>query len=96
MEACASSGAPTLARALITGDTADFVSLNAFKIPTLRGVERTAPYFHDNSAKTLEDVARHYVTFFLIATDPAFDGDPPKILTEQDQADIVAFLKLLR
>jgi cytochrome c peroxidase len=83
-------------RALITGDPADFVSLNAFKIPTLRGVERTAPYFHDNSAKTLEDVARHYRTFFEIATDPSFDGDPPKILTEQDQADIVAFLKLLR
>jgi cytochrome c peroxidase len=87
---------PDPGRAVITGDTADFTSLNAFKIPTLRGVARTAPYFHDNSAKTLEDVARHYVTFFLIATDPSFDGDPPKVLTEQDQADIVAFLKLLR
>ena len=28
-----------------------------FKIPTLWGVKRTAPYFHDNSANTLEEVA---------------------------------------
>ena len=31
---------------------------------------RTAPYFHDNSAKTLEDVMRHYKKFFAIV-DPA-------------------------
>jgi cytochrome c1 len=29
-------------------------------------------------------------------TDPSVDGDPPVILTEQDQADIIAFLKLLK
>jgi cytochrome c peroxidase len=82
---------------LITGDGSDaFQSLNAFKIPTLWGVNKTAPYFHDNSAKTLEDVLRHYALFFAIVTDPAFDGDPPVILTEQDQADIIAFLKLLQ
>jgi hypothetical protein len=34
--------------------------------------------------------------FFTIATDPSFDGNPTVILTEQDQADIIAFLKLLR
>jgi cytochrome c peroxidase len=54
----------------------------------LWGVKNTAPYFHDNSAKTLEDVAAHYARFFL--TIPA-----PVILTDQDQADIVAYLKLL-
>src|SRR3954469_7382422 len=27
-----------------------FTSLNAFKIPGLRGARSTAPYFHDNSA----------------------------------------------
>ena len=32
---------------------------------------------------------------FLIATDPSIDGDPPVILTPDDQADIVAFLRLL-
>lgn len=59
-------------------------------------MSRTAPYFHDNSAKTLEDVLRHYAQFFAIVTDPSTNGDPPLILTEQDQADIIAFLKLLR
>lgn len=33
----------------------------AFKTPTLRGVALTAPYFHDGSAKSLEDVMAHYI-----------------------------------
>jgi hypothetical protein len=48
---------PDPRRVLITGDTENlfFDSINAFKTPTLWGVSRTAPYFHDNSAflKTL-------------------------------------------
>lgn len=32
----------------------------AFKTSTLRDVALTAPYFHDGSAKTLEDVVEHY------------------------------------
>jgi cytochrome c peroxidase len=85
---------PDPGRALITGDANDVESLNAFKIPTLWGVARTAPYFHDNSAKTLEDVMRHYLAFFV--TDPSFDGDPEIILTQQDMSDITAFLNLLK
>jgi hypothetical protein len=65
-----------------------FSDWNAFKIPILWGVKDTAPYFHDNSAKTLEDVAAHYAKFFQLI--PA-----PVTLTPQDQADIVAYLKLL-
>jgi cytochrome c peroxidase len=84
-------------RALITGIAGGpppglFTNLNAFKIPTLWGVKKRAPYFHDNSAKTLEDVAAHYTRFFLSLPIP----DAAKIrLTKQDQTDIVAFLKLL-
>jgi cytochrome c peroxidase len=52
---------------------------------------RTAPYFHDNSAKTLEEVAQFYALFFRDS--PATRGF---VFTEQDQADMVAFLKLLR
>jgi cytochrome c peroxidase len=57
----------------------------AFKTPTLWGVRLTAPYFHDNSAKTLRDVVDHYADFFF----------PPLgvFLTPQDRADIVAFLE---
>jgi cytochrome c peroxidase len=79
---------PDPGRALITGDPRD---VNAFKIPSLRGIRRTAPYFHDNSAKTLEEVAAHYAKVFLIISNPS----TPLILTPQDQADIVAYLKLL-
>ena len=64
---------------------------NLFKIPTLWGVRDTAPYFHDNSAKTLEEVAEHYAFFFF--NNP---GSPGFVFTAQDQADMVAFLRLLR
>jgi cytochrome c peroxidase len=80
---------PDPGRALITGNANDiFENLNAFKIPSLWGVARTAPYFHDNSAKTLEDVMRHYARFFQAVS--------PIVLDEQDQQDAVAFMKLLR
>ena len=62
---------------------------NFFKIPTLWGVKDTAPYFHDNSAKTLEELAEHYAFYFRT-------GTLRLELTPQDQADMVAFLKLLR
>jgi cytochrome c peroxidase len=87
-------------RALITGvgeETGTFDNVNAFKISPLWGIRRTAPYFHDNSAKTLEAVAAHYALFFSIITDPDGPGpaQPLVVLTPQDQADIVAYMKLL-
>ncbi len=85
---------PDPGRALITGisfvNDLTLENTNAFKISPLRGIARTAPYFHDNSAKTLEDVAAHYALFFNVVTSGAID------LTQGDQQDIVAFLKLLR
>ena len=86
---------PDPGRAAVTGSM-DFEHLNAFKISQLWGVADTAPYFHDNSAKTLEDVMLHYKKFFAAVTDPVVDGDPAIDLTDQDQKDIIAFLKLLR
>jgi len=90
---------PDPGRALITGRVPPiplpcnalgppFSDWNAFKIPTLWGIKNTAPYFHDNSAKTLEEVADHYAKFLLMIPAPAF-------LTSQDKADIVAYMKLL-
>ena len=96
---------PDPGRALITGRADDFFPfppgsfdhLNAFKISQLRGIRDTAPYFHDNSSKTLEDVVEHYRRFFLIVSDP--DGPGPDgpliVLDDQDKKDIVAFMKLL-
>lgn len=83
--------------ALQTGDFRGFPfgDLGKFKIPTLWGVKNTAPYFHNSGAKTLEDVLRHYARFFEIAVPGAIPGADPFILNEQDQADIIAYLKLL-
>ena len=61
---------------------------NVFKIPSLWAVARTAPYFHDNSAKTLGEVAEHYAFYFRT-------GQLRFNFTSQDEADMVAFLRLL-
>ena len=47
---------------LVTGRTADF---NSFEIPALYGISKIAPYFHDNSAKTLRDVTKLYQLGFI-------------------------------
>jgi cytochrome c peroxidase len=51
-------------RALISGLWAD---MNRFKVPSLRGLASRAPYFHDGSARTIEDVVNHYEQHFGIA-----------------------------
>ena len=67
---------------------------NMFKTPQLFGVRHTAPYFHDNSAKTLEDVLEHYAFFFT--SNQGFPiTDSNILLTQQDINDIIAFLRLL-
>ncbi len=35
-----------------------------FDIPSVRGIRRTAPYFHNNTAATLEEMLDHYNAFF--------------------------------
>jgi hypothetical protein len=49
--------------------------------------KHTAPYFHDNSSKTLDEVAEQYRIFF--------ETEAGIHLTPQDEADMVAFLKLM-
>ena len=67
---------------------------NMFKTPQLRGVRHTAPYFHDNSARDLEAVLEQYV--FMFTSNVGFPiTDSNILLTEQDIADIIAFLRLL-
>nr|WP_256261430.1 cytochrome c peroxidase [Pseudomonas gingeri] len=58
-------GNPTeadLGRYLATGAEED---RNVFKVPSLRNVALTAPYFHDGSAKTLEDAVHVMFTYQL-------------------------------
>lgn len=92
-----SSNTSQLGRFAITEELTD---MGAFKTPTLRNIDKTAPYMHDGSLATLEDV----VTFYnnggrLKETDPLDDflsgGIRPLNLTEQQQKDLVEFLKAL-
>lgn len=70
-----------------------------FKIPTLWGVKDTAPYFHDNGARTLRDAVAHYKRFFNFteAQDPVGSASLGGFiaLTDDDVDDIVAYLQLL-
>jgi cytochrome c peroxidase len=67
-------------RALITGKWKD---VGRFKGPILRGLAGRGPYFHNGAAATLLDVVNFY--------DKRFDIG----LTDQEKADLVAFLKSL-
>ena len=64
----------------------------AFKTPTIRNVALTAPYMHDGSLKTLEEVVEWYAKGGH--PNPQLSKDVKKIeLTRQDKADLVAFMK---
>jgi cytochrome c peroxidase len=73
-----------------------------FKVPTLRNVALTAPYFHNGSIKTLEEVVR----FYNKRNSGKFGKPevPENVnqeelgnlrLTEKEMTDLVAFLKTL-
>jgi cytochrome c peroxidase len=65
-----------------------------FKTPTLRNVAHTAPYMHDGSLATLEDVVDFYNRGGN--KNPCLDESiVPLDLTPQDRKDLVAFLKAL-
>ncbi|MCA9515336.1 MAG: di-heme enzyme [Myxococcales bacterium] len=87
----------------ISHDPAD---MGRFKAPTLRNIALTAPYMHDGSIATLEDVIAHYERGGRLIEDGPDAGDgaesPLKsvfvrgfVLTEQERADLLAFLHAL-
>jgi len=66
----------------------------AFKTPTLRDIERTAPYFHDGSSDNLEHTVRHYNKGGV--TQENLDPNMKKLnLTKQEIKDIVSFMEAL-
>ncbi len=66
----------------------------AFKTPSLRDVARTAPYMHDGSLATLEDVVAFYDAGGR--ANPALDAEMFSLkLTSAQQSALVAFLKTL-
>ncbi|WP_043005514.1 cytochrome-c peroxidase [Comamonas testosteroni] len=72
---------PAEGRAAVTGNDAERFS---FKVPTLRNVELTYPYFHDGAADTLAQ-----------AVDTMGRIQLGKKFSKSENADIVAFLKTL-
>jgi cytochrome c peroxidase len=65
-----------------------------FKTPTLRGLAHTAPYMHDGSLKTLQDVVEFYNRGGVKNPnlDPAMT---PLGLSKEEVRDLVAFLRAL-
>jgi len=80
-----------LGRFLVTFNPKD---IGAFKTPTLRNVELTAPYMHDGSEATLLDVIEFYNRGGN--ENPNLSGEMrPLNLTDQEKQDLVEFLKSL-
>lgn len=82
---------PDLGRYDVTKEEKD---KGAFKTPTVRDITKTAPYMHDGSVATLEEVVELYDR----------GGEPNKWLSEkvvklnltpQEKTDLVAFMKAL-
>lgn len=74
--------------------TADTNHTGMFKTPTLRNVARTAPYMHDGSLRTLEDVVDFYDRGGT--PNPNMDEDiHPLGLSPAEKRDLIAFLRAL-
>ena len=87
----------------MTGEPRD---MGRFRAPSLRNVAVTAPYMHDGSIATLEEVLAHYERGGRLLPDGPFAGDgrlsPFKSefvrgfeLSQSERADLVAFLEAL-
>ena len=66
----------------------------AFKTPTVREVARTAPYFHDGSAKTLMEVVEHYDRGGVVTTNLSPNMKPLNLTLAEKEA-LVAFMDAL-
>lgn len=74
--------------------TADSADIGLFRVPSLRNVALTAPYMHDGSLSTLEEVIEHYNS----GGKGHFNQSPlirPLGLSPQERADLISFLESL-
>ena len=83
---------PDIGRGAISKEEKD---TGAFKTPTLLDISKTAPYFHNGSAKTLEDAVEVMTgggkkNKYLDVT-----NIKPANLTKAEKADLIAFLRSL-
>jgi cytochrome c peroxidase len=80
---------PDLGRVAVTKNEKD---MGAFKTPTVRNAALTAPYMHDGSVATLEEVVEWYDKGGH-ANPHLSDKIKPLKLTPQEKADLVEFMK---
>lgn len=82
---------PDPGRQRLTLKDADF---GKFRVPSLRNVAVSAPYMHDGSLATLQDVVEHYNQGRSGSpnTDPTLHALG---LSDQEKADLIAFLESL-
>lgn len=85
------ASSPDLGRYVVTKEEKD---KGAFKTPPLRDITLSAPYMHDGSQKTLEEVIEFYDKGG--EKNPHLDPLVTKLnLSPQDKSDLVAFMKAL-
>lgn len=81
----------------VTGDPGD---IGAYKVPTLRNIELTAPYMHDGRFSTLEEVIDFYSQHLQQSpyVHPLMHHvqDGGIQLLPSEKADLIAFIKTLR
>lgn len=70
------------------------VTKGAFKTPTLRNIEQTAPYMHNGAYTTLEEVIDHYVRGGDIKSNLSPNFKKAE-LSESEKSELLAFLKTL-
>src|SRR5207244_1758237 len=71
------------------------VAEHAFKTPGLREIGRSAPYMHDGSLATLDDVLRHYQSGVIERPTLSKDLTRPLILSADERPQLIAFLGTL-
>ena len=87
----------------MTGERRD---MGRFKAPTLRNIAVTAPYMHDGSIATLDEVIAHYERGGRLIEEGTYAGDGRRSpfksefvvgfeLTDTERADLLAFLHAL-
>jgi cytochrome c peroxidase len=80
----------------VTGDDED---RGRFKAPTLRNIAVTAPYMHDGSLQTLQEVLDHYAAGGRAGQDGQNPNKSSFVsgfeLSDQERADLIAFLESL-
>ncbi len=90
----------------LENETKDRDDIGKFKIPTLRNIAITAPYFHDGSAASLDEVISHYARGGRLIEKGKFAGDgklhPNKnqfiegfTITEKEKKQLISFLNTL-